>query len=221
MSACSTALAASSAANGAALACSSSLWRLLGTATRELRKHASSSSSSSVPIWPEPVAFCGASVPADRVFFCTSLSFAMLAPRPVLPGHAVVTPRREVKALYGLSSEEVDDLFLATQVVSYILNRVTGTGSCTMVLQQGEAAGQCLPQLYVHLVPRRKDDLSNNDDIYPLLEKSLPFPLDEEGALHQDERQSKSLQAADFREWILQMAADKHPLPSRPAEVSV
>lgn len=144
----------------------------------------------------------------------------MLAPRPVLPGHAVVTPRRQVKALYDLSPDEVDDLFLVAQVVSYILNGVTGTDSCTLLLQQGEAAGQCLSQLYVHLVPRRKDDLSNNDDIYPLLEKSLPLPLEEDSEVHPEERESKRLQAAEFREWLLQLAADQHPLPSRPIDIT-
>ncbi|PFH35217.1 histidine triad domain-containing protein [Besnoitia besnoiti] len=187
------------------LPCSASLWSVLTAATRELRNE---SAVASKPCWRGPFSFCGVPVPPEEVVFSTSRSFAMLAPRPVLPGHAVVTPRRNVKAVFDLSKEEVDDLFQAVQAVQYVLNGVTMTDSCTMLLQQGEAAEQRLPQLYVHLVPRREGDLASNDDIYPLLETSIPLPLHEPGISN---GARDGLNASDIRYWLLRVAADERP----------
>ncbi|PHJ23070.1 histidine triad domain-containing protein [Cystoisospora suis] len=194
--------------------CSASLWQLLATCTRGLRANLSSSSSC---CWPGPFSFAGVNLSPENVIFSSELSFAMLSPHPVLPGHAIVTPRRHVKALFDLSDDEREDLFLVTQATSYALNGVTGTDGCTLLVQQGEAAEQHVSQLYVHLVPRRKDDLPSNDEIYPLLESSpvLPDPDGREAATDGVCGGPLKERVAGFavREWMLQLAADKTAPP--------
>lgn len=86
-----------------------------------------------------------------------------------------------------------------------------------MLLQQGDAAEQRVPQLYVHLVPRRKDDLPNNDEIYPLLESSAPLPdadgKEDSAKTVAEGHSTKRLAGSAVREWMLQLAADKNPAP--------
>lgn len=40
-----------------------------------------------------------------------------------------------------------------------------------MVIQDGEHAGQSVPHVHVHLLPRHKGDFTNNDDIYGEIER--------------------------------------------------
>ena len=40
------------------------------------------------------------------------------------------------------------------------------TNSSTISLQEGENAGQLIHHFHVHIIPRNKNDLSDNDDIY-------------------------------------------------------
>ena len=41
----------------------------------------------------------------------------------------------------------------------------------TISIQDGVAAGQTVPHVHVHIIPRRVGDFKNNDDIYTELEK--------------------------------------------------
>ena len=42
---------------------------------------------------------------------------------------------------------------------------------CTISIQDGAAAGQTVPHVHVHVIPRRVGDFENNDDIYSEIEK--------------------------------------------------
>jgi len=48
----------------------------------------------------------------SQVFYVTKLSVALVNLKPILPGHSLVIPRRNVPRYTDLSSEEIADLFL-------------------------------------------------------------------------------------------------------------
>ena len=52
-----------------------------------------------------------------------------------------------------------------------MLKRHYGTTSLTLVVQDGADAGQSVPHVHVHLLPRRAGDFANNDDIYGEIER--------------------------------------------------
>jgi bis(5'-adenosyl)-triphosphatase len=90
-----------------------------------------------------------------------------------MPGHVLVSPRRVVPRLSELSSEEVTDLFLTVQRVGRMVEKVYGATALNIALQDGSDAGQSVPHVHTHIIPRRHDDLESkggNDAIYPMLE---------------------------------------------------
>lgn len=108
-----------------------------------------------------------------QVFHLTPLSFALVNLKPLLPGHVLVSPRRIVPRFNDLSAAEVQDLFLTVQRVSRTVERVFHASALNIAIQDGVDAGQSVPHVHAHIIPRKKDDLSDaggTDAIYGMME---------------------------------------------------
>ncbi|OCF34645.1 bis(5'-adenosyl)-triphosphatase [Kwoniella heveanensis CBS 569] len=93
--------------------------------------------------------------------------------KPLLPGHVLIVPKRVVPRLADLNSNEVTDLFLAVQHVGKVLEGVYKAKALTVSLQDGAVAGQSVPHVHIHIIPRHPEDYEGeNDRIYPALEQS-------------------------------------------------
>ena len=93
--------------------------------------------------------------------------------KPLLPGHVLVSPRRVTPRLSDLNHAEVTDLFITVQYVSRMLERVYKASALNIAIQDGEDAGQSVPHVHTHLIPRKKADLDHKGDkdvIYDMLE---------------------------------------------------
>ena len=108
-----------------------------------------------------------------QVFHQTPFTIAFVNLKPLLPGHVLVSPRRFVPRLSDLSSEEVSDLFLTVQRVGRMVERVYGASALNIAMQDGLAAGQSVPHVHTHIIPRKGrdlDDRGGGDAIYDMLE---------------------------------------------------
>ncbi|GAB7348318.1 hypothetical protein MBLNU459_g6295t1 [Dothideomycetes sp. NU459] len=112
--------------------------------------------------------------PTDpQVFHLTPLSFCLVNLKPLLPGHVLVSPLRRVPHLDELTGAEVADLFGTVQRVARTLKRVYGAGALNIAIQDGAAAGQSVPHVHAHVIPRHDRDMEGRgggDKIYELLE---------------------------------------------------
>ena len=91
----------------------------------------------------------------------------------MLPGHVLVSPRRVTPRLSDLNHTEVTDLFLTVQRVGHMIERVYNATSLNVAMQDGADAGQSVPHVHTHIIPRRKADLNDrggSDVIYDMLE---------------------------------------------------
>ncbi|KAI9027421.1 HIT-like domain-containing protein [Phycomyces nitens] len=61
---------------------------------------------------------------------------------------------------------------LSVQKVGKVVEKFYNGSSLTMTIQDGPQAGQTVPHVHMHIIPRRKGDWANNDDIYDALDKS-------------------------------------------------
>ncbi|KAK1999086.1 Bis-triphosphatase [Colletotrichum falcatum] len=117
----------------------------------------------------------------DQVFFKTAHSFALVNLKPLLPGHVLICPLKPHKRLTDLPPAEVTDLFTTTQLVQKMLARryfssssmpaAPEAGSFNIAVQDGADAGQTVPHVHVHIIPRipgetGKDGLGPRDEIY-------------------------------------------------------
>ena len=107
-----------------------------------------------------------------QIFYATRFTLASVNIRPVLPGHCILVTRRVVPRYAQLSADEISDLWLAAQRVGAALEAYHGSCALTLTLQDGEAAGQSVPHVHVHVIPRRQGDLVHNDAIYDMIDNS-------------------------------------------------
>lgn len=105
------------------------------------------------------------------IFFRSKLSFGFVNIKPVVPGHVLVSPVREVKRFAELTSEEVSDLFCSTQKIAEVVQKEFQGTSLTISIQDGPEAGQTIEHVHVHILPRKKNDFLSNDDIYKELDR--------------------------------------------------
>ncbi|CAN6344238.1 unnamed protein product [Urochloa humidicola] len=149
----------------------------------------SSSSSSSSPLHAPPpppgmeaaYKFGPYKIDAREVFHATPLSYAMVNLRPLLPGNVLVCPKREVKRFADLSSDETSDLWVAAKEVGVRLEQYHKASSLTFAIQDGPQAGQTVPHVHIHVIPRKKGDFEKNDEIYDAIdvkERELKEKLD-------------------------------------------
>ena len=115
-------------------------------------------------------------LPASQVFGMTSLSFCSVNLKPFAPGHVLVLPRRPVPTLDRLREEEMADLMRLTHRVVKMIKHCYHTQAVTVAVQDGPAAGQTVPHVHVHVIPRMCGDLPE-DAIYDMLEKADLKPV--------------------------------------------
>jgi len=86
----------------------------------------------------------------------TSHSIAFLDAFPLTKGHTLVIPKKHHEKVQNMSSEENIDLFSTVHKVISKVDKLTG--ATLMAIRNGKEAGQELPHVHVHLVPRSTSD---------------------------------------------------------------
>ncbi|EIM23808.1 HIT-like protein, partial [Wallemia mellicola CBS 633.66] len=107
----------------------------------------------------------------SQTFYRSKLSAAFVNLKPIVPGHVLVIPQRNVDRFTSLSPEEVSDLFQAAQRVGKVVEHVWKSTALTLSIQDGVDSGQTVPHTHIHVLPRRPGDFPTNDQIYDELQK--------------------------------------------------
>lgn len=79
---------------------------------------------------------------------------------PATAGHVLVVPLRHVRRVADLSEAEWAQLFSVTRAELVRLSEKDPDGF-TIGINDGEAAGQSVGHVHVHVVPRREGDVVN------------------------------------------------------------
>ncbi|MBK8209018.1 MAG: HIT family protein [Rhodospirillales bacterium] len=121
--------------------------------------------------------FCVAGI-ASAAFADDERFLALYDISPVLPGHSLIVPRRHVKSLLGLSDEELAAMMVFARRTTRLLTRVFSADGFDWAIQDGAAAGQTVPHLHLHIIPRHDGDLPDPGDWYPALIASEAATID-------------------------------------------
>ena len=84
--------------------------------------------------------------------------FAFLDIKPVHPGHVLVLPKNHAENLEEISPEDLQSLIVIVQKVGRLLKDRLGVSGYNLVVNNGAVAGQVVPHLHFHLVPRLEND---------------------------------------------------------------
>ncbi|KAI9042908.1 HIT family protein [Aspergillus affinis] len=109
----------------------------------------------------------------SQVFHQTPLTIALVNLKPILPGHVLISPRRVVSRVADLTPSETSDLFLTVRRVGRMIERVYGASSLNIAVQDGVDAGQSVPHVHTHVIPRKRADLDHRggtDAVYDMLD---------------------------------------------------
>ncbi len=108
-------------------------------------------------ISPKPCAFC--TLPSARVIDENATTIAVRDAYPVSPGHTLLIPKRHTGSFFGLSEQERSELFSMLDRAKLLLDEEFQPQGYNIGINDGAAAGQTVPHLHVHLIPRFDGDL--------------------------------------------------------------
>ena len=89
----------------------------------------------------------------------TEMSFAIYDGFPVNEGHALIIPKRHTANYFDLSLEEQKDCIELLNRVKGIVHEKYNPAGFNVGININEAAGQTVPHVHIHLIPRYEGDV--------------------------------------------------------------
>ena len=84
--------------------------------------------------------------------------YAFLDIFPRREGHTLVVPHKAVSRLSQLNDQEIAGLFSGVKDAQLKLGKIFSTRDFTICIHDGPLAGQEVPHVHVHVIPRTKGD---------------------------------------------------------------
>lgn len=146
-----------------------------------------------------PLIFGKFKISPEQIFYNspTNLSAAIVNLRPIVPGHVLIIPKRIVSKISQLDRAEYSDLWDTVRTVQNMLEGHYAAQGFNIAIQDGRAAGQSVPHVHVHILPRMTNDFERNDDVYDRLEEWAPNDELASKKLEEKERNGNNLNVPD------------------------
>ena len=91
----------------------------------------------------------------------TATAIAFLDSFPVNPGHTLIVPKRHVADYFELSIHEQRALWLVVNRCKELIQKRFNPDGFNVGINVGEASGQSIFHVHIHLIPRYKGDVEN------------------------------------------------------------
>ena len=96
-------------------------------------------------------------IPA-RIIHETETTLAFLDAHPLARGHTLVVPKKPYEHLQDLPADLSADLFETVHELTPTIEEAVDADGTTIGINNGEAAGQEVPHVHVHMIPRFEGD---------------------------------------------------------------
>jgi diadenosine tetraphosphate (Ap4A) HIT family hydrolase len=106
-----------------------------------------------------PCPFC--TLHAGRIVHANDLALAIRDAYPVAEGHTLVLPRRHVGSFFELTADERAAVLGLLDHARDTLQRERPADGWNIGINDGPAAGQTVPHVHVHLIPRHVGDCAD------------------------------------------------------------
>jgi len=103
--------------------------------------------------------FC--TLPAHRIENSNEFAVCIRDAYPISPGHSLVIPKRHIGSFFDLTQIERDAMMSLLEQEKNVLDRVHQPDAFNIGINDGPAAGQTVPHLHIHLIPRYRGDLAD------------------------------------------------------------
>ncbi len=109
--------------------------------------------------------FCNRAV-AGKSFYSANGFSALYNIAPILPGHTLIIPNRHYQSLTELSETELGEMMIFARKITAVLKTVFKCDGFDWTIQDGESAGQTVPHLHLHIIPRKPLDFPESNEWY-------------------------------------------------------
>jgi histidine triad (HIT) family protein len=126
--------------------------------------------------------FCrivGGEIPAEVVAREPEVT-AFLDVQPLADGHVLLVPRAHVARVEDLAPAAADALFRAVVRLAGPVRDALGAAGTTIGINNGDATGQTIPHVHVHIVPRWEGDGAGS--VHSIFPRTVRRTLPEVGA---------------------------------------
>jgi diadenosine tetraphosphate (Ap4A) HIT family hydrolase len=107
----------------------------------------------------KPCPFC--TLPPERIIDSNNLALVIRDGYPVSPGHTLVIPKRHIGSWFDITPEEQSAMLDLLRRAKEVLEEEFKPDGYNIGINDGPTAGQTVPHLHIHLIPRYKGDLAD------------------------------------------------------------
>ncbi len=104
----------------------------------------------------KPCPFC--TLPPERIIDSNDLALVIRDGYPVSPGHTLVIPKRHIGSWFETTPEEQSAMLNLLERAKIVLETEFKPDGYNIGINDGPTAGQTVPHLHMHLIPRYKGD---------------------------------------------------------------
>jgi histidine triad (HIT) family protein len=93
-----------------------------------------------------------------KVIMQNEKAMALLDAFPLAPGHALVIPKSHYAKVQQMSEQDAMAVFEIVWKLAGAVETGSQVNASTIAIHNGSEAGQEVPHVHVHIVPRKRDD---------------------------------------------------------------
>lgn len=98
---------------------------------------------------------------SDRIIATGPHFYSIYDAYPVSPGHALIVANRHIASIFEIYLEEQEALFSIIKKTKSVVDAAYHPNSYNIGLNDGQAAGQTVHHLHIHLIPRYDGDMDD------------------------------------------------------------
>ncbi|OGY84545.1 MAG: hypothetical protein A3F54_05565 [Candidatus Kerfeldbacteria bacterium RIFCSPHIGHO2_12_FULL_48_17] len=103
-------------------------------------------------------AFCNETSIQARTILKNAQAFVFPTNIPIVPGHVLIVPTRHVATMDELTPAEWQAIHVIMKKMKAALRKAFQAEGFNYAMNEGSVAGQSVPHLHIHLLPRKTGD---------------------------------------------------------------
>lgn len=96
-------------------------------------------------------------IPSEKIYE-DEHTFAFLDINPVNIGHTLLVPKKHSQNIFDIETKNLEEIVPTLKKLSLSIKEAVGADGINIISNNGEAAGQLVFHLHLHIIPRFADD---------------------------------------------------------------
>jgi diadenosine tetraphosphate (Ap4A) HIT family hydrolase len=142
--------------------------------------------------------FCDQQVLNNQKFYEDDLVMALYTHKPIMKGHSLIIPKRHVERFEELNEKELAQLMKVIKKVNQAAVNVYHVSAYLLLQKNGHEAGQTVPHVHFHYIPRKSGDDSIIKFFYKMFIANVKKPIKHDKLQKEIEKLHQELKLINF-----------------------